>query len=126
MNQKIAFTVIAYGVFLMVIGVIGFLSNPEKAKTALISGGTFGTISIIWGVLGTKGVRWSRLAALLTTSFLGMVFAWRSTVSWQAVMNGNTDKRFAAILITAMLTASILMLFTLLLSKNRRSESTSR
>jgi uncharacterized membrane protein (UPF0136 family) len=31
-----------------VIGLIGYFSNPEKARTALISGGTFGTLSIIW------------------------------------------------------------------------------
>jgi len=48
-------------------GLLGYLSNPEKAKTALMSGGTFGALSIVWGVLGARGFRWSLPAALATT-----------------------------------------------------------
>jgi len=33
------------------IGVVGFLSKPEKAASALISSGTFGAHSIAWGFL---------------------------------------------------------------------------
>jgi hypothetical protein len=36
----------SYGIFLIVIGIIGFLSNPEKAKSALIAGGVAGRIFI--------------------------------------------------------------------------------
>lgn len=121
MNPKTARCLIGYGVFLIVMGVAGFLSNPEKAKTALISGGTFGSISILWGVLGLKGLRWTWLAAVLTIGFLSIVFTWRSTVSWKAVMDGNADKRFAAGLITAMLVGSIIMLGLLL--KSRRANA---
>ena len=42
--------------YLIVMGLVGYLSNPEKAKTALMSGGTFGALSILWGVLGARGV----------------------------------------------------------------------
>ncbi len=114
MNTKTAGYLILYGGFLIVIGLAGYLSNPEKAKTALMSGGTFGALSILWGVLGARGVRSSLWAAIVTTSFLALVFAWRATVGWLAVMDGKSEKLVAAVLITAMLAASALMLPCLL------------
>ena len=114
MNTKTAGYLILYGGFLIVMGLVGYLSNPEKAKTALMSGGTFGALSILWGVLGARGVRWSLWAAIVTTGFLALVFAWRATVGWLAVMDGNSEKLVAAVLITAMLAASALMLPCLL------------
>jgi uncharacterized membrane protein (UPF0136 family) len=114
MNTKTAGYLIFYGTFLILMGLAGYLSNPEKAKTALMSGGTFGALSILWGVLGARGVRWSLPAAIGTTGFLALVFAWRASMGWLAVMDGKSEK-----LITAMLTASALMLPCLL--KARKS-----
>jgi|GEM_PF-246607 len=116
MDTKTAGYLIFYGAFLMVMGLLGFLSNPEKAKTALMSGGTFGALSILWGVLGARGFRWSRPAAIGTTGLLTVVFAWRASVGWLAVMDGKREKLFAASLITVMLLASIPMLLRLLKS----------
>ena len=110
MNTKTAGYLILYGSFLIVMGLLGYLSNPEKAKTALMSGGTFGGISILWGVLGARGVRWSLPAALVTTSLLALVFAWRASVGWLAVLDGKSEKLFAASLITVMLVGSVVML----------------
>jgi uncharacterized membrane protein (UPF0136 family) len=114
MNMKTAGYLIFYGMFLIVMGLLGYLSNPEKAKTALMSGGTFGALSILWGVLGARGVRWSRPAAIVTTGLLAVVFAWRASVGWLAVLGGKSEKLFAAVLITAMLAGSALMLLGLL------------
>ena len=114
MNTKTAGYLILYGGFLIVMGLVGYLSNPEKAKTALMSGGTFGAISILWGVLGARGVRWSLPAAIGTTGFLALVFVWRASVGWLAVLDGKSEKLFAAVLITAMLAGSALMLACLL------------
>lgn len=104
---------IGYGVFLIVCGVAGFASNPTEAKTALMSGGTFGTLSAVWGVWMLKGGKMGAfLAAFLTTLMLAGVFIWRSTVSWQAVQAGE-PKMFAASLISAMFIASGLSLMRL-------------
>jgi len=54
MNTKAAGYLIFYGGLLVLAGLAGYLSNPEKAKTALISGGTFGALSILWGVPGAS------------------------------------------------------------------------
>ena len=113
MKTRLGYWTIAYGLFLVGMGLAGYASNPEKAKTALISGGAFGTLSMLWGWLMTRGFAWSRWAALVTTVFLVVVFAWRSAVSWSAFADGAADKVTAAILITAMGAASILMLLAL-------------
>ena|SRR5687767_2801686 len=117
MDTKTAGYLIIYGAFLMVAGLLGFLSNPEKAKTALMSGGTFGLLSILWGVLGARGFRWSRPAAITTTGLLALVFVWRASVGWLAVLDGKREKLFAASLITLMLAASVPMLLRLLKSR---------
>lgn len=107
---------IGYGGFLIAIGVIGYLSNPEKAATALLSGGTFGALSMAWGGLLRRGKGWARGAALATTGFLTAVFAWRATVSWLAFEGGQSGKLVAAVLITAMELASLATLYVLLAS----------
>jgi uncharacterized membrane protein (UPF0136 family) len=117
MNTKTAGYLMLYGAFLIVMGLLGYLSNPEKAKTALMSGGTFGALSIVWGVLGARGVRWSLPVALATTGLLALVLGWRASVGWLAVIDGKREKLFAASLITLMLAASVLMLLCLLKSR---------
>lgn len=97
---------IGYGVFLFLCGLVGYLSNPAAAKTALISGSVFGGLSVVWGVLLGKGLGFARWAALVTTLLLCGVFTWRSTVSWQNVMNGE-PKAFAASIISIMLLGSL-------------------
>src|SRR3989338_2032098 len=109
-DTKFARRLVLYGAFLILAGFVGYLSNPEKAKTAILSGGTFGGLSILWGVLIAKGFAWGRRAALITTGFLTLIFTWRAAVGWMAVFNGRHDKLFTAILISAMLSASVLML----------------
>lgn len=119
MSKPIGKVVIAYGLFLALIGVLGFLSNPEKAKTALLSGGTFGLLSIAWGVLLVRGVRWAWGAAVATTVLLSGVFLWRASVGWLAVSGGQGEKRTAAILITVMLGGSLVTLGLLVVSRRR-------
>jgi uncharacterized membrane protein (UPF0136 family) len=114
MNTQTAGYLILYGAFLIVMGLLGYLSNPEKAKTALISGSSFGVLSILWGVLGARGVRWSLPVALATTCLLALVFAWRASVGWLAVLDGKSEKLFAASLISVMFAGSVVMLLGLL------------
>jgi uncharacterized membrane protein (UPF0136 family) len=104
---------VGFGIFLILCGVAGYLSNPATAKTALISGGTFGALSAVWGVLMLRGVAWARMAAWASTGFLAAVFLWRSTASWMAWASGE-PKLFAASLITLMLAGALTSLVVLL------------
>lgn len=113
MTHRLGTWLIGYGAFLVAVGVAGYLSNPEKAATALASGGTFGALSVGWGVLLRLGRAWARWAAIATTAFLTMVFAWRALASWLAFFGGQPGKLVAAALITAMLVASAVTLAVL-------------
>jgi uncharacterized membrane protein (UPF0136 family) len=109
---------IGFGLFLILCGIAGYASNPAAAKTALMSGGTFGSLSALWGLWMLKGGRLAVFAlALFTTLMLCAAFSWRSVVSWQAVSNGE-PKAFAAALITAMLVASLLSVVRLLRARS--------
>jgi uncharacterized membrane protein (UPF0136 family) len=121
MKAKLSKWLFAYGLFLMAMGVAGYLSNPEKAATALKSGGIFGGLSLLWGWLMARGIGWSRWAAAATTGLLTVVFAWRASVSWMALVGGASEKLIAAILITLMGLASLAMLALLLSALVRRS-----
>lgn len=112
--KKNASILIGYGLFLILVGLIGFLSNPEKAKTALMSGGTFGLLSIGLGVLAAKGWSKARPIALGMAAFLGLVFIWRSSVSWMAVAGGQSEKTLAALLISSMLLGTVFLAARLL------------
>ena len=101
---------IGYGLFLILCGLAGYASNPAAAKTALMSGATFGTLSALWGFWMLKGGQlFAKITAGATTLLLGAAFSWRSVVSWQAYAEGE-PKLFAACLITAMLIASVVSL----------------
>lgn len=104
---------IGFGVFLIVAGLSGFLSNPAAAKTALISGGLFGTFSILLGLGMRKAQGFLRWISLIVVGMLSGVFTWRSSVTWLAHQEGE-PKLFAAILITGMLIAAIATIIRLL------------
>lgn len=123
MLVTVGWRTVAFGIFLVLVGVVGFLSNPFQAKTALISGGTFGGLSILWGVLMGRGSGWAHRAALATTLMLTGVFLWRSTVTWLKVLDGTPSKTLAASLITAMLLASLLLLPSLIRVNRKGSDA---
>jgi len=112
---------ICYGLFLILAGLAGFLSNPEKAKTALMSGGTFGMIQILVGVISSKGWKPARRIGIGICGFLALTFTWRASVGWMAVAGGQNEKLFAASLISLMLVASLAAIVLLLKQRPARS-----
>jgi uncharacterized membrane protein (UPF0136 family) len=110
---------VGFGIFLVLCGVAGFLSNPAGAKTALISGGMFGGLSALWGVLMMRGFAWVRIAAWVSTLVLVAAFAWRATVGWMAYVAGE-PKLFAASLITLMLVGAVASLIVLARGAGRK------
>lgn len=119
MNTQTAGYLVIFGIFLILLGVIGYVTHPEKAHTALIFGGGFGALSVLWGILAAKGMRWNKPAALLTAILLSVACVWRASLGWLAVANGQSEKVFASLVITLMLAVSAVMLVVLL--KDRRT-----
>lgn len=115
--MKTSTILICYGLFLILAGVAGYLSNPEKARTALMSGGTFGLIQIAVGAIARKGWKPARGLGLGVCGFLSLVFIWRASAGWMAVAAGQSEKLFAASLISTMLVASIVTIVLLLKQK---------
>jgi uncharacterized membrane protein (UPF0136 family) len=114
MNTQTAGYLVISGIFLILLGMIGYMTHPEKAHTALIAGGGFGALWILWGILSAKGARWSWFAALATTGLLALACVWRASLSWLAVANGQSEKTFASVIVTLMLCVAGVMLFFLL------------
>ena len=107
---------IAYGAFLIAMGTIGYLSNPGKAATALLSGGTFGALSMVLGVLLRRGVAVARWGAIGTTALAdtrGVQLACdgRLALEFSPV---TPEKLVAAMLISTMDVATVVMLVVLL------------
>ncbi len=102
-----------FGAYLIVAGLVGYLSNPEKAATALLSGGAFGVLSMLCGLLLKRGQTWATWMGFGLCSFLALVFTWRATVGWMAYAGGQSEKFFAAALISSMLVGALLTLKTL-------------
>ena len=98
-------TFLFLGLFLILAGLLGYLSNPAGAKTALISGGTFGSLFLLCSAalrLRWMLVRWVGLGLI---ALLIPVFIWRSSASWMAFAEGDASKLVAALLISSMLVA---------------------
>ena len=121
--KPIAKALCAYGAFLILAGLAGYLSNPEKAKTALMSGGTFGLLNLGLGWLALRSWRPVQRVALGLAGFLGAVFVWRATVTWMAVADGQPEKRVAALIITAMLAGTLWLLVFLTQARRRSAAS---
>ncbi len=119
--KRISLALCGYGVFLMLAGLTGYLSNPEKAKTALLSGGTFGLLNLALAGLALRGWRPSVPIAIGAAVFLGVVFTWRSTVSWMAFAGGQPEKRVAAMIISAMLAATLALVAFLIRERHANS-----
>lgn len=103
-----------FGAYLILAGLAGFLSNPEKAKTALYSGGLFGSLLLVCGILLAYQKAWAAKVGLGLCALLALTFSWRATVGWIAVSNGQSEKLFAAALISTMLIGALVTLRALL------------
>lgn len=113
---------LAYGTFLFCVALAAVMYDPKigkigfnpAAKTALISGGVCGGVSILWGLLLFGARSWPTRAAMVTTTLFLAAFVWRSSVSWMAVAAGASEKWYAGSLITLMAVASLALLLLLI------------
>jgi Kef-type K+ transport system membrane component KefB len=81
-----------------------------------ILGGTLAALGLaalapeVWAMGWRAGGRWALFGAAATLTLVGIVFIWRSSVSWLAYFGGESQKLTAALLITAMFVATAVVL----------------
>jgi heme A synthase len=110
---------ILHGGFLLLLGVLAFLSNPEKANTPLLAFGAFGALAAGFGVMGARDVRGSLPLAVAALAAFIVVCAWRAVVGWLAVIEGQTDNLSPTIALSLMLAASAVLLAGLIKTRKK-------
>jgi uncharacterized membrane protein (UPF0136 family) len=114
MTSSLGTWMLGFGAFLVVAGVVGFVTNPRRVGSALLSGVAFGGLSFAWGVLLRRGVGWAVAAALVSTAVLAAVLGWRGSRAWILFVKGQPLKLAAAVIMSAMLLASLVTIGVLL------------
>lgn len=106
-----------YGIFLILCGITSVIFIGWKAKTALISGGLSGILSIVIGHMTHTGASWAPAAGIVLTAGLLAVFSWRSTMTlfkvFELIPTANVDlkgKGIAFLIISLMAVVSIFVL----------------
>jgi hypothetical protein len=121
MNTHTAGCLIVFGMFAILLGVIGYQTHREDAVTALIFRGGFGALLILCGVLGARSVRLSRRVALGTVTLLSLGCLWRTGTGWLTVAQGQAGRVFASLISTLMLALAGTTIW--LLVKDRKAQS---
>ena len=127
MKSSLPRSLVCYGLFLIGVALIAVMYEPKSgqlgfnpaAKTALLSGGICGGLSIVWGVLLGRGYQWARVGAIISCALFLAAFTWRAIAGWMAFAGGQTEKWFAATLITCMWAATLALLVFSLLRRAR-------
>jgi hypothetical protein len=103
-----------YGSFLITCGMVSVVLIGPKAKTALISGGASGVLSLVAGYFVSQQHIWAQWAGIALTFTLFCVFAWRSAKTlfrvFELIPAGHPDlegKGIAFLIISLMAVVSI-------------------
>lgn len=108
-----------YGTFLILCGIVSVILIGMRAKTALISGGLAGVISITVGHFISQGSAAASVAGVVVCLLLFCVFCWRSTKTLFTVLEMVPERHpdlkgkvIAFLVISLMAVVSIFVLLT--------------
>jgi hypothetical protein len=118
-NQVVVNLLAAYGVFLILCGIVSVIFIGLKAKTALISGGTSGVISIIISVLMFNQVAAAKYAGIMVVAALFVVFSWRSTKTlftlMEMISTSHEDRKGKAIAFLIISLMAVVSIFAIMM-----------
>lgn len=104
-----------YGSFLILCGITAVIFIGMKAKTALVSGGTSGVISFLLAYFIANGITDLKIAGLVFSLALFIVFSWRATKTlfsvFSMIQSNHPDlkgKGIAFLIIALMAVVSII------------------
>lgn len=107
-----------YGFFLISCGLAAVLFIGPKAKTALVSGGSFGLLSLCCGYFHASHPSFVFIELAISV-FLFFIFSWRATktflvlISFIQTENKDVNLKAIAFLIIALMAITSLMVTTL-------------
>lgn len=108
-----------YGIFLITCGIVSVIFIGMKAKTALISGGTSGTLAILIAWLISSKFIWAPIAGIILCSALFIVFSWRSTKTlfrlFEIIPEKHEELKGKGIAFLIISLMAVVTLFTLIL-----------
>jgi hypothetical protein len=117
-SQVLTQILACYGTFLIGCGITAVIFIGLKAKTALLSGGISGTLSILIAWLTYRQMQGAEIAGLILSLSLFIVFSWRATKTLHGIFDmiptgheGLKGKGIAFLIIGLMAVVS-LMVFT--------------
>ncbi|MBI2927499.1 MAG: hypothetical protein HYY24_17525 [Verrucomicrobia bacterium] len=114
MSSTTARCLMLYGLIVMIVGMLAHRLDPELAKTLPWFSGPCGALCILWGVLGSRGLRAGRVGFVLTTIPLMYLLIVEMVLGWSAVLEKKTEKIIVPTLVTLLLLTSGGMLVFLL------------
>ncbi|TXK46388.1 hypothetical protein FVR03_10915 [Pontibacter qinzhouensis] len=82
MHQHLSYLYAFFGLFLIGCGLLSVLVLGWKAKTALVSGGTFGLIALTAGHFLNLSQTWALYVGALEAVLLAGIFAWRASAAF--------------------------------------------
>lgn len=115
LSLPVALALYAAFIVLVALAAVFYLPNSgeigfnAKASTALLSGGTAAGLMLLWAFLLHRGKNWAWAAAVVTGLGLIGVFSWRAQAGWSAYYGGQSDKWYAASLISLMAVATLFL-----------------
>jgi len=108
---------IAYGLFLIACGLVGYELTAESSQSSIVNGSAAGVLITILGFVYRSGRPWVIPATLSATGIFTVTFLWRTVVQWSQVASGDADHFSVAILLSTMLVTSLLVLRLLIRSR---------
>jgi hypothetical protein len=115
-SQLLVQILACYGVFLIGCGITAVVFIGLKAKTALLSGGMSGTLSILIAWLISRNINGAELAGLVLSFALFIVFSWRATKTLHGIFEmipsaheGLKGKGIAFLIIGLMAVVSLMV-----------------
>ncbi len=108
-----------YGSFLILCGIVSVLFIGLKAKTALLSGGTAGSLALLTAYFLSVKATWAPFAGIFLCTALFIVFSWRSAKTlfrvFELIPSSHEDLRGKGIAFLIISLMAIVTLFTLVL-----------
>jgi hypothetical protein len=113
MSKKMASVLIAYGIGLAGLGLVGQQIAPASGRITLVTGLASGGLSLLWALAALAGLK-GRAGAILTAIPTAFVLLTRAVHVWIASASEGAGSLIVRLLVTAMFLLAVGILMYLL------------